>query len=98
MLTHEQRASAQPRTMKSRKRNGRKDVEDRLDKLMAEIALLKENVMRDVEYVKATVRSDISQLQNDLLYLKTNQHKIEEKITTLENIINNLTKEMRQKW
>ena len=81
------------------------DVKNRLDKLMSDIALLKDNVMRseekimeNVEYIKATVRSDISELQNEVLHLKTNQHKIEEKITTLENIINNLTKEMRQKW
>lgn len=78
------------------------DVEARLDKLMSEMALLKENVIRsdekvtqDAEYIRATVRSDISQLRNDLLFLKTNQHKIEEKITTLENIINNLAAEMR---
>lgn len=81
------------------------DVKNRLDKLISDIALLKENVMRsdekitaDVEYVKATLRNDISQLQSELLYLKTNQHKIEEKITTLENIINNLATEVRHKW
>ena len=81
------------------------DVKDRLDQLMTDIALLRENVMRsdekimeNVEYIKATVRSDISQLQNDVLYLKTNQHKIEEKITTLENIMNNLTTQIRHKW
>ena len=78
------------------------DVENRLDKLMSDIALLKENVVRsgekitqDAEYIRATVRSDISQFRNDLLFLKTNQHKIEEKITTLESIINNLAAEMR---
>lgn len=78
------------------------DVENRLDKLMSDIALLKENVVRsekrimqDAEYIRATVRGDISQLRNDLLFLKTNQHKIEEKITTLENILNNLTAEIR---
>lgn len=78
------------------------DVENRLDKLMSDIALLKENVVRsekrimqDAEYIRATVRGDISQLRNDLLFLKTNQHKIEEKITTLENILSNLTAEIR---
>ena len=84
--------------MNNPERRRKDDVENRLDKLMSDIELLRENVMRSVEYTKATLRSDISQLQNDILHLKTNQHKIEEKITTMENIVNNLTTEIRHKW
>ena len=79
-------------------RRRKDDVKNRLDKLASDIVLLKERITSDVEYTKAMLRGDISQLKTDVLYLKTNQHKIEEQITTLENLMNNLTREIRQKW